>query len=382
MKKLAYLEGLRGVAALVVVFHHLVLMFYPALNFGEETNSISKFFATTPLNIFYNGDFAVCLFFVLSGYVLSYKYILSNNPQVLVGYAIKRYFRLLPLIAASIIFSVIFIRLNLIQTTELNTITKSGNWLLELFKCDTSFAAIVKNLFYGVLFLGENQYNPVVWSMNLEFIGSLLLFVFLLVGHKLKPKWILFSITFIIAFYLGYYYYIAFLLGYALCYLNQNKKLHINSVPAKIILLAFSIMCCSFPAAWQYWDSSIYSVMNVKVIDLYTFYHVLGSGILLLLVIQHQSSINFLSSKPVMFLGKISFPMYLFHLVLLVLITNPLFRILFPSLGYHFAFIVSVCITLPIIVGVSYLANQFIDKPALQFANKIEYWFLGKLFNR
>jgi peptidoglycan/LPS O-acetylase OafA/YrhL len=382
LKKLTYLEGLRGIAALVVVFHHLVLMFYPALNFGEETNSISKFIATSPFNIFYNGDFAVCLFFVLSGYVLSYKYILSNDPQVLVGYAIKRYFRLLPLIAASIIFSVIFIRLNLIQTSELNTITGSGDWLLDLFKADTSFIAVIKNIFYGVLFLGDNQYNSVLWSMKLEFIGSMLLFGFLLIGHKLKPKWILFSIAFILAFYLGYYYYIAFIFGYGLCYLDQNKKLNISSVPLKLILLVIAIMCCSFPAAWQYWDTSVYGFMHFMAIDLYTFYHVLGSGILLLLIIQHQPSINFLSSKPIMFLGKISFPMYLFHVLILVLVTNPLFRSLFPLIGYNFAFIVSVIFTLPIIAGVSYMANQLIDKPALKFANKIESWFLVRLFKK
>jgi len=216
LKKLAYLEGLRGIAALIVVFHHLVLMFYPALNYGEETESLSKFVAITPLNIFYNGAFAVSLFFVLSGYVLSYKYILTKDAKIPIGYAIKRYFRLMPLIGFSVIFAFVIVRLNVLNPSALNAYTGSGDWLLDLFKSDQSFFSLIKNIFYGVLFTGDNQYNPVVWSMKIEFISSMLLFAFLLLGHKLKQKWILFTIAFCVSFYFMNYYDIAFLFGYGL----------------------------------------------------------------------------------------------------------------------------------------------------------------------
>ncbi|MBA2611437.1 MAG: acyltransferase [Bacteroidetes bacterium] len=380
MKKLAYLDGLRGIAALIVVFHHLVLLFYPVLNNGEETNSIAKYISISPLNIFYNGDYAVCLFFILSGYVLSYKYISSNNPKILIGYAIKRYFRLLPLIAASVIFCYAAIKLNLINTNSLNLHTGSGNWLTDLFKTDTSFMALIENIFYGILFFGDNQYNPVVWSMKVEFIGSMLLFAFLILNHKIKPKWILFMIAFAAAFYFKQYYYIAFLLGYGLCFLHRNNMFYINSIIIRSILFIIAIFLCSFPAAWQYWNSSIYGIITFKGIDLFSFYHVIGSGILLLLIIQHKPFIDMLSSKVILFIGKISFPLYLFHLIILVLIANPLFLMFLPALGYNFAFIVSVTITFPIIIIVSYLANKFIDQPALSLANKIERQSLKGLF--
>ena len=382
MKKLAYLEGLRGIAALIVVLHHLVLLFYPVLNYGEENNTLSKHISISPLNIFYNGDFAVCLFFVLSGYVLSYKYVFSNNPKILIGYAIKRYFRLMPLIAASVIFVFVVVKLNLFNRASLTSIRGSDDWLNDLFKCDTSVVTLIKDVFYGVLFFGNNQYNPVVWSMKIEFIGSVLLFVFLLANHKIKPKWILFILAFILAFYFKQYYYIAFLLGYALCALNKSKQLEISSTIIKLMLLVIAIMLCSFPATWQYWDSSIYCFMHFSAIDLYSFYHVIGSTLLLLLIINHQPSIHFLSTRPVLFLGKISFSMYLFHLILLVLIANPLFLALLPHLGYHFSFLTSVMLTLPIIGLVSNIANRFIDQPALQIANKVEAFTLKALFKQ
>ena len=78
--KLRYLEGIRGLAAIIVVLHHYILAFYPAMSSANETqihNETSYFeevMAQIPLNIFYNGGFAVCIFFILSGYVLSNNY--------------------------------------------------------------------------------------------------------------------------------------------------------------------------------------------------------------------------------------------------------------------------------------------------------------------
>ena len=34
-QKLKHIEGIRGLAAIIVVLHHYTLAFYPALNFGD-----------------------------------------------------------------------------------------------------------------------------------------------------------------------------------------------------------------------------------------------------------------------------------------------------------------------------------------------------------
>ena len=71
MKKIQYLNGLRGVAAFEVVFHHFILAFYPALfsgpgiathlAAGEEVAASGSF-----LNLFLDGNFSVCIFFLLN----------------------------------------------------------------------------------------------------------------------------------------------------------------------------------------------------------------------------------------------------------------------------------------------------------------------------
>ena len=70
----AYLDGLRGVAALTVVLCHFVLAFQPALlsgKAGQGAAAAGTGLAQTPLVLFWSPDCAVHVFFVLSGFVLS-----------------------------------------------------------------------------------------------------------------------------------------------------------------------------------------------------------------------------------------------------------------------------------------------------------------------
>jgi peptidoglycan/LPS O-acetylase OafA/YrhL len=106
-REINYLDGLRGLAALTVVFLHYVTAFYPAFvtaNYSQihTKSGIELFIAKSPLDIFYAGNFAVCIFFVLSGYVLSMKYFQFKNQNILIKSAIKRYFRLVIPVFASV----------------------------------------------------------------------------------------------------------------------------------------------------------------------------------------------------------------------------------------------------------------------------------------
>ena len=74
-KRLEYLDSIRGVAALFVLLSHTVAAF--AWPKGFDT------FLNLPfVSILFSGQEAVCMFFVLSGYVLSKPYFRSpGNPS-------------------------------------------------------------------------------------------------------------------------------------------------------------------------------------------------------------------------------------------------------------------------------------------------------------
>ena len=77
-----FLEGLRGCAAWMVVFGHLLNSFIPALTGGVKTEQLpflQKLIPYTPLGFFSRAHFAVIFFFVHSGLVLSFSFFTKNN---------------------------------------------------------------------------------------------------------------------------------------------------------------------------------------------------------------------------------------------------------------------------------------------------------------
>ncbi len=372
-------------AALVVVIHHLVLIFCEKLLSGDSSNWLIKFCALSPLNIFYNGNFAVCLFFTLSGYVLSYKYILSENWRILPVYAAKRYFRLLPLIAVSVIIGFIAIKYQWIKTVEVNNYSRTGPWLLELFIADvSSWTLVLKNILWGVLFQGENQYNCVVWSMKIEFLGSMFLFCFLLLNHRIRYKWILALIVTGLILYLQEFFYLCFLGGYYLCYLKESKRTEQNKYLLAwrsgtlkkwmyIPLVLIGIWWATYPAAWQFVETSAYKPLLVPGIDSFQLWHVMGSIVLLAIIVSSTRMQQKLAGKVCLYLGKYSFALYLLHLLVFVVLTNRLFLVFIMYLPYLPAILLALLLTLPLLWTAVVLASKYIDEPVVKLINQLSY---------
>jgi peptidoglycan/LPS O-acetylase OafA/YrhL len=68
-RRLVSLDGLRGVAALIVVCFHFASAFLPDLVPNQTATPYR--IADTPIGILLNGPFSVSVFFVLSGFVVS-----------------------------------------------------------------------------------------------------------------------------------------------------------------------------------------------------------------------------------------------------------------------------------------------------------------------
>ncbi|MGD0277438.1 MAG: acyltransferase family protein, partial [Syntrophales bacterium] len=103
--RITYVDGMRGLAAIVVLSSHVIGAFYPVLipipqvlpvplqDLANQSLLI-KIIIFTPLTIFYNGFSAVTLFLLLSGYVIYNSCVYNKDKTHLTPSVFKRYFRL------------------------------------------------------------------------------------------------------------------------------------------------------------------------------------------------------------------------------------------------------------------------------------------------
>lgn len=154
--KILYLEGLRGIASVMVFLLHFILAFFPAAQRGNPLqvhNSVELILSNAPLvNIIYGGHFAVYIFFVLSGYVLTVGYFRSQDRMKLVRGMLKRYIRLEIPIFVSIFVSYVLLSNGIYKNMETSFITLSFDWLNKPWQFEPSFLAMFKQAVFDVFY--------------------------------------------------------------------------------------------------------------------------------------------------------------------------------------------------------------------------------------
>ncbi|PVI02019.1 acyltransferas-like protein [Periconia macrospinosa] len=189
VRRTAWLDGLRGFAAFLVYLHHNHLWANNIHGNDIMENAFGykgrHYFAALPFvrNFFTGGHYAVSIFFVISGYVLSVKSLgLIQKGQLQqsadsVGSALyRRWFRLyIPVIAVSWIYLTMRHWTKMyVGMGELKPTYREDLW---------NFYATFKN--YSFVFTGNFvdfpiAYQPHAWSIPVEFRGSVVIYSALL----------------------------------------------------------------------------------------------------------------------------------------------------------------------------------------------------------
>jgi peptidoglycan/LPS O-acetylase OafA/YrhL len=379
MEKIKYLDGLRGLAALIVVLSHFVVVFYPALYTGEasEVHFVSELevvIAGTPLNLLYNGNFAVCIFFILSGYVLTYRFFRDKDTETLKSGAFRRYIRLLVPVLFSNLVALILMKASLFYNVQAGSITKSTFMFTELWKFNPSFWDFLKESFFGVFFLDQCNYNPVLWTMTYEFIGSFMVFILAALIGRFKYRRLIYAVLCVLLFRT---YYVAFLIGFILSDLTFNGYLEIfRNWIAKLILAG--LLLGSYPAGMDV-SNTMYIFFNFMYMPIDPiFFHMLGSICIMLALLNSQRLQKFFSSRPFVYLGRISFSMYLIHMIVIGSLSSYLFLVLNRSLSYDLSFVIVFAVSLIVIFLVSNLVSRYVDEKGILLSRRVYLYVKGK----
>ncbi|MDY9927503.1 acyltransferase [Methanosarcina sp.] len=382
-EKIEYLDSLRGIAALVVIIFHFAADFYPALltaNTADvHTTTFEALARQTPLNVVYNGSFAVCVFFVLSGYVLTYKYFQSKDNMIIISGAIRRYFRLLGPILTSILLAYLLLSLGMMYNQQAAFLTGS-QWLHGFYQFNPSITEALRQAFYYTYLVDMSNskiaYNAVLWTMNIEFRGSFLVFTLALFIGRLKNRYPLYLLA---LFFTLNTYYMGFVLGLILADIyNSDKKdsFKIKNRGVAVIILLMGLFLGGYIPGIP--SNPIYNMMTFKILSNNMIVHYsVGASLLLLGLLNLKGLQEILSHHFLVFIGKLSFSLYVVHRIIITSYSSWLFIQLVTCMSYFLAFVLTFLSSMVVIFVLGYLMYCIVDVNSVKLSRLV----YNNLFN-
>jgi len=367
-QRLLGLDGLRGLAALAVMFYHLALMFPSIADAhgvdGEHSAPWSPtwWLTSTPGHIIIAGPAAVLVFFVLSGVVVTLP-VIRNASFDWMAYFPQRAARLgLPAVA-SVLLAAVFVVLGNAFSAEPSG-SMATNWSARTFE----FGTFIQST--DVL-LGSPILNNALWTLRYELIFSFMLPIFVVVALAAKRYWaanlIICSIVIVIGHFNqagGYAYLPIFMIG---------------CVIAVQLTALQSWVARPSSAVWVRWGAPLVLAASVFLITLHAsvweilpgkgrvqqwsvYFEFLGAVGLVLVAALWAPAAKFLSTAVLRWLGRISFSLYLIHMPLLVLVD----RLIGPDQT-----ILKVVITAVLAFVLAELFCRFVEQPLHRLSRSI-----------
>jgi peptidoglycan/LPS O-acetylase OafA/YrhL len=388
-KKDYALEGLRGLACLNVVLAHFMFAFMPFASRylypeGElvQRFSIETWLSKPYLSIFYNGTFPVSIFFVMSGWVLTAPYLAKEDGFYLTRAMLKRYPRLVLPAAAAIFFAWSLYNFGFMGTSRAVEIGFAG-WLRDNYARGVPLVPdLMLNMLVGAPINGQTQWDTPLWTLRIELLGPLLIFALLALFGAKRPIIISLAYTAVavnifpqngaamhlLAFLSGY------LLSFVLPFLRRKPNFATGLTLLGILLGSFDY---SDHFSWLLRlplpDLAPYA-WNLPG-DRKTLFHTIGGVFTVAGVIGGAPGFSWLASRPLVWLGKVSFSAYLLHWPLVCSLAIAIVaEAKYLGASYPTSVLVSACVYLPAVYVAAAIFERYIDAPAIRIANWFSRW--------
>lgn len=379
-KKIVYLDGLKGLGCVIVFLTHFVYAFYYGMyHFQPESchlpGNLDIAVGKSPLNLFFNGNTAVRLFLVISGYLLCRNFFLTGDKSRLVRSARKRYLRLMPAVLA--VNAVIFVcmKLGLYYNTPAAAVAGSEKWFAGFNAFAPSLSGMLKESLYGCFLFGSNDYNGVLWTIQILFLGAYVGYALAAFVSRFRFRWLLYGL---LAAALLRTDFLSICLGYVLCDLMHTdwswRKRLCGCRPLNWLLLAAGLYFMSYPSAGFGYEGTIWGLLPLVLVN---YYHIFGVLCFVTAVLNLEPLQQFFSMRGFLYLGRISYSLYLIHFLVTATFGAWFLLAFYEILGYNLTSFLNLILISGITVLLSELSCRYVEP----LSKKGEV-LIGRIFDR
>ncbi|MGA7070358.1 acyltransferase family protein [Bradyrhizobium sp.] len=364
-ERLHYLDGLRGIAALVVFATHLSIVIFPSIFNGLPIMSRLDYewkLAGTPLGILWAANFAVCIFFVMSALVLSRFY--EREGDNFLAVCIRRYLRLaLPILATSFFVYLLWTS-GAMFNLKAQQITQEGWLKSQYLTAAPGFWQFLSESLYQVFRVPTSEFNPALWTMKYEMAGSVGVFaLYALVPQRLlRIPVLLLCLTVLFKTY--YMCFVGGILIYEWMKLSPAIKL---SLPNWVswMLLVFGAYLGAFPYNVATPENIWFGRMLFLDVEEW---HMIGAIPLVFACVTLVPVKRFFTLAPLQYLGKISFALYLVHGPMICSLMSFLIVSFYWPPHARAAMFLGVIAVVPATFLVAHYVAKWIDQPAVRIS--------------
>lgn len=383
----AHLDGLRGVAALAVVFCHFAFAFQPALLSGNPAQGAAAAatgLSRTPLVLLWSPDCAVTVFFVLSGFVLSASVAEApkDRPVLhLMALVLRRWVRLAgPILGSSLLIWAV-VAAGGLRNAPAAAANGSG-WLAMHFGWlawqANSLPDLVLQSLFGIFATATHWWNAALWTMPVEFWGSVGIFA-AYAALRRAPGWGRVALPLLI---------MAGLLaglagagaadgaGFAFGALLWEGRRWL-AAPGGLAwwggaaAFAGGVVLGGMPydlLGTPYWPGFV--MASGWLAEPVLAAHRAGAGLLVLAALAWPPLGWLLRRAPVLALGRVSFMVYLCHIIVICAPASWIVLRLTPAWGYDAATVAAAVATLLILLPAAAAMTRLVDVPSIALSRR------------
>lgn len=381
-RKISFLEGLRGVAALQVVLLHYAAALFPVAARAGTTPRYSweSIVGNSPLFFLLDGYSSVNIFFLLSGFVLARSFVRSD-----VGVArlvAKRFLRLCIPVCAAFIASVALLTFVPDVRAQAFRVSRSawaaaygGFQPIHALLTDAGVLTVLVgfgglSLFTGwplPAFLaprtGIDAVDPPMWSLHVELWGSMLVLGLAVVYRR--SRWLGGILLVLAFFWTATNVYSLFVIGFAASMLfDRWRPSPLTGTIAGIALLLVALLRDGVWTgqlfAWWYAHNKVFAVGPAALAATPIFFAAL----------MMPSAQRLLASAGAVWLGRISFSLYLLHFPILFSLGSVVL-----AAGAKLPYPLAAALTLGVGLGITFVASAWfervVDRRAVALSNRV-----------